>query len=70
MFVRTEWITPLRSLAWGALNHVTAKRPPGAAVSARRALEVLVEPGTVIALEEPTFHRSMWTQGWLEFATQ
>src|SRR5436305_2746066 len=65
VFVRTAWIA-----FFASLYQDTHSRPWGAAASATRAPVVLREPGTTLAVEEPTFQRSMWAHCCLEVEVQ
>lgn len=55
VFVRTAWMRffPLS-------YQMTESRPWSPAGSATRVPRLSREPGTTLALDEPTFHRSMW----------
>src|SRR5436309_15539285 len=58
VFVRSAWMTFLASL-----YQASDSRPWIVRASATRAPVVFLEPGTILGVEEPTFHRSMWAHG-------
>src|SRR5438552_16144590 len=66
VFVRTAWMTFL------APSYQTTESLPclPAARATLGGAGALVEPGTIFAVNDPTFHRSRWEQAWGFLATQ